>query len=164
MYMWPNSKISVMGGDQAANVLATVAKDNAEKAGTEWTVEAENKIKDPILAKFAKEASPYYATSRLWDDGIIEPKDTRYVMCRGGCVCALHACAACVRCMCALHVSARPLCGWEPLRLEPLWLEPLWLVDIGRSHSVVLLAVVGMFVYPDLFVVLHVAEWYSGSV
>eukprot|EP00947_MAST-08B_sp_MAST-8B-sp1_P001436 g1436.t1 len=80
MYMWPNSKISVMGGEQAANVLATVARDNVEKAGKEWTDEEENRIKDPILAKFEKEASPYYASARLWDDGIIEPKDTRMVL------------------------------------------------------------------------------------
>lgn len=80
MFMWPNSRISVMGGEQAANVLATVAKDNADKQGAEWTEEQENRIKDPILAKFETESSPYYASARLWDDGIIEPEDTRMVL------------------------------------------------------------------------------------
>ena len=80
MFMWPNSRISVMGGEQAANVLATVAKDNADKQGAEWTEEQENRIKDPILAKFETESSPYYASARLWDDGIIKPEDTRMVL------------------------------------------------------------------------------------
>merc|ERR1712099_18500 len=80
MYMWPNSRISVMGGEQAASVLATVTRDGMEARGKEWSEEDEEKFKDPIRAKYEKEGSPYYATARLWDDGIIRPEDTRDVL------------------------------------------------------------------------------------
>lgn len=80
MYMWPNSRISVMGGEQAASVLATVAKDQHEREGKPFTAEQENKIKKPILEKFEREGSPYYSTARLWDDGIIDPAQTRQVL------------------------------------------------------------------------------------
>merc|ERR1712002_629587 len=80
MYMWPNSRISVMGGEQAASVLATVQKQQRLKEGKEWTAEEEKALKDPILAKYEEEGSPYYASARLWDDGVIDPIDTRDVL------------------------------------------------------------------------------------
>ena len=112
--MWPNSKISVMGGEQAASVLATVQKDQKERNGLpvslplfshfkhtresiakfvclnfvllklnfclKFTAEDEKKIKQPILEKFEREGSPYFSTARLWDDGIIDPAQTRNVL------------------------------------------------------------------------------------
>ena len=83
MWMWPNAKISVMGGEQAANVLATVKKDQLAKAGQKMSADEEQKMKDPILAKYEKESSAYYASARLWDDGIIDPMDTRRVLALG---------------------------------------------------------------------------------
>ena len=92
LFMWPNARISVMGGEQAANVLATVQQDNIAKEnekrtkqGTtekllEWTDADEAAFKEPIIAKFERESSAYFSTSRLWDDGIIEPADTRFVL------------------------------------------------------------------------------------
>lgn len=80
LYMWPNSKISVMGGEQAASVLATVTKDQYEREGKKFTVEDEQRIKKPIIEKFDKEGSPYFSTARLWDDGIIDPTQTRLVL------------------------------------------------------------------------------------
>jgi 3-methylcrotonyl-CoA carboxylase beta subunit len=80
MYMWPNSRISVMGGEQAASVLATVAKDQRTRENRPFTQEDENKIKKPIIEKFEREGSPYYSTARLWDDGIIDPASTRTVL------------------------------------------------------------------------------------
>jgi 3-methylcrotonyl-CoA carboxylase beta subunit len=80
LYMWPNARISVMGGEQAANVLATIAKDQKSKKGEVLSQEEEDQIKKPVLTKFEKEASPYYSTARLWDDGVIDPKDTRRIL------------------------------------------------------------------------------------
>jgi 3-methylcrotonyl-CoA carboxylase beta subunit len=80
LYMWPNAKISVMGGEQAANVLATVRRDQLEKKGQEWPEEEEAKFKQPILDKYEQESSAFYSTARIWDDGIIDPKDTRTVL------------------------------------------------------------------------------------
>lgn len=80
LYMWPNARISVMGGAQAANVLAQVAEDQHKRAGKEFTEELRNKIRQPIWERFEREASPYYSTARLWDDGIIDPVDTRKVL------------------------------------------------------------------------------------
>lgn len=80
MYMWPNSRISVMGGEQAASVLATVSKDQSEREKRPFTKEDENRIKLPIVEKFEREGSPYYSTARLWDDGIIDPAQTRTVL------------------------------------------------------------------------------------
>jgi len=78
--MWPNARISVMGGEQAASVLATVKRDNIEaKAGT-WTKDEEEAFKAPIRSQYEREGHPYYATARLWDDGIIDPADTRRVL------------------------------------------------------------------------------------
>ncbi len=80
MWTWPNSKISVMGGEQASNVLWTVKKDQLEKKGESVNKDMEDAFKKPLLEKYEKESSAYYATSRLWDDGIIDPKDTRRVL------------------------------------------------------------------------------------
>ncbi len=80
LWMWPNARISVMGGEQAANVLARVRRDNLEAAGERWSAEDEEAFKAPIQAKFEREAHPYYASARLWDDGIIDPADTRRVL------------------------------------------------------------------------------------
>lgn len=80
MFMWPNSRISVMGGEQAASVLATIQRDNKEKKGIEWTKEEEDQFKKPIIDKYEEEGNPLYSTSRLWDDGIIDPKDTRRIL------------------------------------------------------------------------------------
>ncbi len=80
MYMWPNSRVSVMGGAQAATVLSTVRRDGLERKGQEWSVDDEEKFKEPIVAKYEEEGHPYYASGRLWDDGIIEPEQTRHVI------------------------------------------------------------------------------------
>ncbi|WP_425330014.1 carboxyl transferase domain-containing protein [Terrirubrum flagellatum] len=80
LFTWPNSRISVMGGEQAASVLATVRRDNIEASGQKWPVEEEEKFKAPIRAKYEDEGSPYHATARLWDDGIILPSETRRVL------------------------------------------------------------------------------------
>jgi 3-methylcrotonyl-CoA carboxylase beta subunit len=80
LFTWPNSRIGVMGGEQAASVLATVRRDNIEARGAAWPAEEEEAFKAPIRAKYEAEASPYYATARLWDDGIIDPADTRDVL------------------------------------------------------------------------------------
>jgi 3-methylcrotonyl-CoA carboxylase beta subunit len=78
--MWPNARISVMGGEQAANVLAQVRRDNFEAAGKVWTAEEEETYKAPVREKFERQAHPYYASARLWDDGIIDPAETRMVL------------------------------------------------------------------------------------
>lgn len=80
LWMWPNARISVMGGEQAANVLATVKKDQLEARGESLSQEQEDEIKKPILEKYEHEGSAYYSTARLWDDGIIDPRDTRRVL------------------------------------------------------------------------------------
>ncbi len=77
MWMWPNARISVMGGEQAASVLAQVKRDNFDKAGTHWTEQEELDFKKPIKQQYEKQGHPYYASARLWDDGIIDPADTR---------------------------------------------------------------------------------------
>lgn len=80
LWMWPNARISVMGGDQAANVLAQVARDKKEKAGEVFSAEEEQQLKQPILEQYEKTGHPYYASARLWDDGIIDPVDTRKIL------------------------------------------------------------------------------------
>ena len=80
MFMWPNARISVMGGEQAASVLATVKRDNIEADGKVWSAEEEEHFKAPIRAKYEAEGSPYHATARLWDDGVILPSETRRVL------------------------------------------------------------------------------------
>uniref|UniRef100_H2ZJ79 Methylcrotonoyl-CoA carboxylase beta chain, mitochondrial n=1 Tax=Ciona savignyi TaxID=51511 RepID=H2ZJ79_CIOSA len=80
LYMWPNARISVMGGESAATVLSMITKDQRMREGKEFTDEDERRIKDPIIARFEKEGNPYYASARLWDDGVIDPADTRKVI------------------------------------------------------------------------------------
>jgi 3-methylcrotonyl-CoA carboxylase beta subunit len=80
LFTWPNSRISVMGGEQAASVLATVRRDNLNAEGKAWSTEEEEAFKAPIRAKYEDEGSPYHATARLWDDGIILPSETRRVL------------------------------------------------------------------------------------
>jgi len=80
LWMWPNARISVMGGEQAASVLATVKRDGIEAAGNIWTPEEEQAFKAPIRDQYESQGNPYYATARLWDDGIIDPADTRRVL------------------------------------------------------------------------------------
>uniref|UniRef100_A0AAQ4RT44 methylcrotonoyl-CoA carboxylase n=1 Tax=Gasterosteus aculeatus aculeatus TaxID=481459 RepID=A0AAQ4RT44_GASAC len=80
LYMWPNSRISVMGGEQAATVLATITKDQRAREGKEFTAEQEAAMKKPIVERFEEEGSPYFSSARLWDDGIIDPTDTRLVL------------------------------------------------------------------------------------
>ncbi|GAB4129617.1 MAG: carboxyl transferase domain-containing protein [Rhodothalassiaceae bacterium] len=80
LWMWPNARISVMGGEQAATVLATVRRDNIEAKGGTWSAEEEEAFKAPIREKYEREGHPYYASARLWDDGVIAPEDTRMVL------------------------------------------------------------------------------------
>ncbi|MBT3305468.1 MAG: methylcrotonoyl-CoA carboxylase, partial [Alphaproteobacteria bacterium] len=80
MWMWPNARISVMGGQQAAGVLATVKRDAMEAAGEDWPAAEEAEFKQPILDQYEEQGHPYYASARLWDDGIIMPEDTRKVL------------------------------------------------------------------------------------
>ena len=80
LWMWPNARISVMGGEQAANVLAQIKRDNLEARGESWSAEAEEAFKEPIRAQYETQGNPYYATARLWDDGIIDPAETRMVL------------------------------------------------------------------------------------
>jgi 3-methylcrotonyl-CoA carboxylase beta subunit len=80
LWMWPNSRISVMGGEQAANVLATVTRDSKAKKGVEWPVSEEESFKKPIIERYEKEGHPYFSSARLWDDGVIQPEDTRKIL------------------------------------------------------------------------------------
>jgi len=80
LWMWPNARISVMGGEQAASVLATVHKDKLERSGKTWPSEEEETFKNSIREKYEKEGHPYYSSARLWDDGVIAPQDTRDVL------------------------------------------------------------------------------------
>jgi len=80
LWMWPNARISVMGGEQAASVLATVKRDGLERAGETWSAADEEEFKAPIREQYERQGSPYYSTARLWDDGIIDPLDTRRVL------------------------------------------------------------------------------------
>ena len=83
LWMWPNARISVMGGEQAASVLATVKRDGLEAKGGTWSADEEAAFKAPIQAQYEAQGHPYYASARLWDDGIIDPADTRRVLALG---------------------------------------------------------------------------------
>ncbi len=83
LWMWPNARISVMGGEQAASVLATVKRDGIEGKGGAWSAQEEEAFKAPIRQQYEEQGHPYYATARLWDDGIIDPADTRRVLALG---------------------------------------------------------------------------------
>ncbi len=80
LWMWPNARISVMGGEQAASVLATVRRDSLEASGKQWSQAEEDGFKSPIRDQYERQGNPYYASARLWDDGIIDPADTRRVL------------------------------------------------------------------------------------
>ncbi len=83
LWMWPNARISVMGGEQAASVLATVKRDGIELKGGEWSADEEEAFKDPIREQYEHQGSPYYSTARLWDDGILDPASTRQALALG---------------------------------------------------------------------------------
>ena len=83
LFMWPNARISVMGGEQAASVLATVRRDGIEARGGTWSTDEEAAFKQPLLEQYEREGHPYYASARLWDDGVIDPADTRRVLALG---------------------------------------------------------------------------------
>ena len=83
LWMWPNARISVMGGEQAASVLATIRRDGLEARGQTWSPEAEDEFKTPIRDQYETQGHPYFASARLWDDGIIDPTDTRRVLALG---------------------------------------------------------------------------------
>ena len=80
MFSWPNSRISVMGGEQAASVLATIRRDGIEAKGGSWSAEDEEAFKAPGRDRYETEGDPYFATARLWDDGVIDPAQTRDVL------------------------------------------------------------------------------------
>jgi 3-methylcrotonyl-CoA carboxylase beta subunit len=83
LWMWPNSRISVMGGEQAAQVLGRVRRDGIESRGGSWSADEQESFMDPIRRQYETQGHPYYATARLWDDGIIDPLDTRRVLALG---------------------------------------------------------------------------------
>jgi 3-methylcrotonyl-CoA carboxylase beta subunit len=83
LWMWPNARISVMGGEQAASVLATVKRDGIEAKGGAWSADEEEAFKAPIRKQYEEQGHPYYASARLWDDGVIDPRDTRRVLALG---------------------------------------------------------------------------------
>jgi 3-methylcrotonyl-CoA carboxylase beta subunit len=83
LWTWPNARISVMGGEQAANVLARVRRDALEARGERWSAEEEEAFKAPIRAQYERQGHPYYATARLWDDGILDPVQTREALALG---------------------------------------------------------------------------------
>jgi acetyl-CoA carboxylase carboxyltransferase component len=83
LWMWPNARISVMGGEQAASVLLQVKKEQIERQGKALSAEEEAELRAPILAQYEEEGSPYYSSARLWDDGVIAPTDTRAAIAAG---------------------------------------------------------------------------------
>jgi 3-methylcrotonyl-CoA carboxylase beta subunit len=80
LFTWPNARVSVMGGQQAASVLATVRRDNIEAEGRTWSAEDEAAFKKPVLEAYEREGHPYFGTAHIWDDGIIAPRETRRVL------------------------------------------------------------------------------------
>ncbi|MCB2068355.1 MAG: methylcrotonoyl-CoA carboxylase, partial [Ottowia sp.] len=80
LWMWPNSRISVMGGEQAAGVLSTVRRDGIEAKGGQWSAADEEAFKAPIRDQYELQGHPYYATARLWDDGVVDPAQTRRML------------------------------------------------------------------------------------
>ncbi len=88
LWMWPNARVSVMGGEQAASVLATVRGDQLDAAGKPWSDDDVETFKAPIREQYERQGNPYYSTARLWDDGVIDPLDTRRVSGWRSVVCA----------------------------------------------------------------------------
>ncbi len=80
LYLWPNARVSVMGGEQAANVLAQVKRDQMAARGAPWSREEEEALRAPLLAQFETQGHPYFSSARIWDDGVIDPRDTRLVV------------------------------------------------------------------------------------
>ncbi|RMH46749.1 MAG: methylcrotonoyl-CoA carboxylase, partial [Alphaproteobacteria bacterium] len=80
LWSWPNSRTAVMGGEQAAGVLATVRREAIERAGGSWSAEEEAEFKRPVIEQFARQSDPLYASARLWDDGIVDPRQSREVL------------------------------------------------------------------------------------
>jgi 3-methylcrotonyl-CoA carboxylase beta subunit len=80
LWMWPNARISVMGGEQAASVLATVKRDGIESKGGKWSADEEGRFKQPLLDQYESQGHPYYASARLWDDGVVDPADMRRLL------------------------------------------------------------------------------------
>ncbi len=80
LWTWPNARISIMGGEQAASVLATIRRDAIEARGETWSAADEEEFRQPIRAQYEEQGHPYYATARLWDDGIIDPAQSRRVL------------------------------------------------------------------------------------
>ena len=83
LWTWPNARISVMGGEQAANVLAQVKTDAMQARGESWSEQEQEAFKKPIYEQYEHQGHPYYASARLWDDGIIDPRDTRKILALG---------------------------------------------------------------------------------
>jgi 3-methylcrotonyl-CoA carboxylase beta subunit len=83
LWMWPNGRVSVMGGEQAANVLAQIRRDAMAAQGKAWPADEEEKFKAPVRAQYETQGHPYYATARLWDDGIVDPAQSRRVLALG---------------------------------------------------------------------------------
>jgi len=77
LWMWPNARICVMGGDQASNVLLTVKLRQLKKKGVEWTEEQREEFRRPVMEEYERQSTPYYSTAHIWDDGILEPTETR---------------------------------------------------------------------------------------
>ena len=111
LFMWPNARISVMGGEQAASVLATVKRDGIEARGGSWPAAEEDAFKAPIREQYEREGHPYYATARLWDDGIIAPADTRRVL--------GLALSAALNARSKTRASAYSGCGAQPPLAQP---------------------------------------------
>jgi 3-methylcrotonyl-CoA carboxylase beta subunit len=80
LFQWPNARTSVMGGEQAASVLATIRRDQLSAKGETWSADAEEQFKAPLRAQYEAQGHPYYASARLWDDGVLDPLDTRRVL------------------------------------------------------------------------------------
>jgi len=110
LWMWPNARIGVMGGKQAASVLATVRRDGIEARGGSWSAEEEEAFKAPIREQYEVQGHPYYSSARLWDDGVIDPADTRRVL--------------------ALGLSASLNAPIPPTRFGR---PALWLIDAGAA-------------------------------
>jgi acetyl-CoA carboxylase carboxyltransferase component len=83
LWLWPSARTAVMGGEQAADVLVTVRRDQLRARGATLGAEEEAALREPLLAKYERESSPYYSTARLWDDGILDPVDTRLALALG---------------------------------------------------------------------------------
>ena len=80
LWMWPNARVSVMGGQQAADVLAQITEDNMDRSGKKWKKGEREKFQSPIIEQYEIQGHPYYASARLWDDGILDPAETRTVL------------------------------------------------------------------------------------